>query len=438
MASYQDIIGKLYEIAPSFQSVGRAAFHPGTDSMVRFMEHCGNPHERWDSIHVAGTNGKGSVSHLLASLLSCGRMRMKVGLYTSPHLIDFRERMRIVYLDEQGNARCEMISEEEVVRFWEENQDYILAQRPSFFEITTAMAFDWFARMDIDIAVVETGLGGRYDSTNVITPILSVITSIGLDHKNILGSSYREIAFEKGGIIKEGVPVAVGKVNNEALGVLRSIAIESDSPFADSSFESFIDPNEDMIVENMDLRSAVQRVNLRTVSASVMMLSELCGMDVIMEPEPLIHAAEITKLHGRWEKLSDYPEVICDIGHNEEALSYTMKQLEVAATGRKLHMILGMASDKDIKSAARYYPKDAFYYYTNAKGTRAMKSELLRKEVDSIRCEAGVSPEYSSSEYFNTVEEAVNRVMSIADSDDMVFIGGSSFVVAEALPLFLG
>ena len=438
MASYQDIIGKLYEIAPSFQSVGRAAFHPGTDSMVRFMEHCGNPHERWDSIHVAGTNGKGSVSHLLASLLSCGRMRMKVGLYTSPHLIDFRERMRIVYLDEQGNARCEMISEEEVVRFWEENQDYILAQRPSFFEITTAMAFDWFARMDIDIAVVETGLGGRYDSTNVITPILSVITSIGLDHQNILGSSYREIAFEKGGIIKEGVPVAVGKVNNEALGVLRSIAIESDSPFADSSFESFIDPNEDMIVENMDLRSAVQRVNLRTVSASVMMLSELCGMDVIMEPEPLIHAAEITKLHGRWEKLSDYPEVICDIGHNEEALSYTMKQLEVAAAGRKLHMILGMASDKDIKSAARYYPKDAFYYYTNAKGTRAMKSELLRKEVDSIRCEAGVSPEYSSSEYFNTVEEAVNRVMSIADSDDMVFIGGSSFVVAEALPLFLG
>ena len=438
MASDQDIIGKLYESAPAFQSVGRAAFHPGTDSMVRFMEHCGNPHERWDSIHVAGTNGKGSVSHLLASLLSCGRMRMKVGLYTSPHLIDFRERMRIVYLDEQGNARCEMISEEEVVRFWEENQDYILAQRPSFFEITTAMAFDWFARMDIDIAVVETGLGGRYDSTNVITPILSVITSIGLDHQNILGSSYREIAFEKGGIIKEGVPVAVGKVNNEALGVLRSIAIESDSPFADSSFESFIDPNEDMIVENMDLRSAVQRVNLRTVSASVMMLSELCGMDVIMEPEPLIHAAEITKLHGRWEKLSDYPEVICDIGHNEEALSYTMKQLEVAAAGRKLHMILGMASDKDIKSAARYYPKNAYYYYTNAKGTRAMKSELLRKEVDSIRCEAGVSPEYSSSEYFNTVEEAVNRVMSIADSDDMVFIGGSSFVVAEALPLFLG
>lgn len=438
MASYQDIIEKLYGIAPSFQSVGRTAFHPGIDTMLRFMEHCGNPHEKWDSIHVAGTNGKGSVSHMLASLLSCGRMRMKVGLYTSPHLLDFRERMRVISMDGDGNPRCEMISQEDVVCFWEQNQDYILAHRPSFFEITTAMAFDWFARMDIDIAVVETGLGGRYDSTNVITPILSVITSIGLDHQEILGSTYSEIAFEKGGIIKEGVPVAVGKVNKEALGVLRAIALESDSPFADSSFESFIDPNEDMIVENMDLRSAVQRVNLRTVSASVRMLSELYDMEVTMEPEPLIHAAKNTQLHGRWEKLSDYPEVICDIGHNEEALSYTMRQLEETASGRKLHMIIGMAADKDIKAAARHYPKNAYYYYTNAKGSRAMKSELLRQEVDSIRNESEVSPEYTSSEYFSTVEDAVNRVMSIAESDDIVFIGGSSFVVAEALPLFLG
>ena len=445
---YSRKIEELNNIAPSFQKIGKGAYHPGLETMLDFMTFLGEPHLCFRSVHVAGTNGKGSVSHLLASLLAFSSPGMRVGLYTSPHLADFRERIKIVEVGDGNNTFSE-ISKEEVVEFLDRCDVFIKNHNPSFFEITTAMAFDFFAHSDIDIAIVETGLGGRIDSTNVITPELSIITSIGMDHINILGDTLSQIAAEKGGIIKPGVPVVTGQLPAEAADVIERIAAEKKSGLYSYStnydlargacrneVSKFVDkyfPEVDF--DKMDLHSDAQKINVPSVLIAYSILSKKGFVPEKPEISALMNAARTTGMRGRWERLSSNPLIICDIGHNFEALTISMAQLEREASGRNLYMILGMCEDKDIDKVRILYPLNAHYCYTNAQGPRAMRASELMNIVDGSRRDRGANPKFMDSAVKDTVADAVNYVLGKVGSDDVVYIGGSSFVVAEAIPV---
>ncbi|MCD8194250.1 MAG: bifunctional folylpolyglutamate synthase/dihydrofolate synthase [Tannerellaceae bacterium] len=429
--TYEETLNYLYTSTPVFQQVGDAAYKPGLDTSITLDNLLGNPHQAYKTIHIAGTNGKGSVSHLLAAILQ--QSGYKVGLYTSPHLVDFRERIRV-------NGK--MISQEYVVEFVEKYRSSFEPLHPSFFELTSTMAFDYFRHEQVDFAIIETGLGGRLDSTNIITPIFSIITNVNMDHMQYLGDTIEKITYEKAGIMKPGVPVIVGEVYYENEVVLfEELAEIKGSPLyfacnSDLLQESFLMDNDEWNLSSDDfgqlfgqLSGLAQIRNAKTVLAALRLLE---NMDIAIPRkavrEGFEHVVELTGLRGRWETVNENPKVICDTGHNGAAWVYIEEHLKkIMKRYRNLHMVIGMANDKDIETILSYMPQQAMYYFTQASIPRALPAGELA---------ARGAMQGLSGMVLDTVAEAVQRALESAKENDLVFIGGSTFVVAEALPLF--
>ena len=454
---YSEMIEKLFVRFPSFQKVGASAYKPGIANMEFVDQLMGHPHRNYKIIHVAGTNGKGSVSNMLASVLAaCG---MRVGLYTSPHILDFRERMRVV---DASGARC--VPKQDVWNFmhrWSETFDNL---NLSFFEITTIMALQWFADENVDVVVLETGLGGRLDSTNIVTPVLSIITNIGLDHCDMLGDTLPEIAYEKAGIIKSEVPVVVGESHPETDPVFERkvlytnlslpsfmgnrTAIMSLLTFADKVEPSMWSEHEHVLAE-MDLQGEYQRKNLRTVLAALSVLETSCGIAELKQErtvlkEAIIHAAVNTGFRGRWEKLSDNPLMICDIGHNAHGLRHNFAQLVSMRNEGKcteLIIVYGSVADKDVDSVLHLMPENTVYIFTQAHGKRALAAQTIYDKYAGFCSETGRA--FENVYVKNTVAEAVELAkelaseMQVADnaSRPLIYIGGSTYVVSEAVTL---
>lgn len=455
--AYNEMLGNLFVRFPSFQNAGAGAYKPGIANMEFFDQLAGHPHRQYKIIHIAGTNGKGSVSNMLASVLAS--QGLKVGLYTSPHILDFRERMRIV---QDGTST--LISKEYVWDFihrWQDTFDHL---DMSFFEITTAMALDWFAAQKADVVVLETGLGGRLDSTNIVTPVLSVITNIGLDHCDLLGDTLPEIAFEKAGIIKPKVPVVIGESHPETDPVFERKVLYSNLPepefmgsrtaimslltFADKTSPALWEESDDILAE-MDLQGEYQRKNLRTALAALDVLASGSQLRLTGSRmrDAIIHTAERTDFHGRWEKLSDDPYVICDIGHNEHGLKYNFAQLEkMKAEGKCSHLVMlyGSVADKDVDAVIHLMPEDAVYVFTQAQGKRALPAEEVRGRYLSYCAETGrPAPEvHCCGTVVEAVELAFRLASSIKESDPdaqpLVYIGGSTYIVSEAVAMLKG
>lgn len=466
--NYQEMIQRLFQRFPSFQKSGASAYKPGIANMEFADQLMGHPHRKYKIIHVAGTNGKGSVSNMLTSVLaSSGK---KVGLYTSPHILDFRERMRVV---QEGQPPM-LISQREVWDFvckWQDTFDHI---DMSFFEITTMMALDWFGAQQVDVVVLETGLGGRLDSTNIVSPALCVITNIGLDHCDMLGETLPEIAFEKAGIIKPNVPVVVGESHPDIDAVFERKVLYTNLPepmfmgnrtammsllvFADKVSPSLWD-DRDEILAGMDLRGDYQRKNLRTVLAALDVISgpmkPLGEIGLENVKEAIMATALRTGFHGRWEKVSDDPCVICDIGHNEHGLKYNFAQLEnMKREGRcsDLIIVYGSVADKDVDAVLHLMPSDATYIFTQAQGKRALPAQEAcdrylafcaecGREVQQGRdrdvqgCRVYVEPDVRSA-VAKAVAIAQNAGVSQGPSEDhrpLIYIGGSTYVVSEAM-----
>ena len=451
--AYESMIGELFCRFPSFQKVGAGAYKPGIGNMEFADQLMGHPHRKYNIIHVAGTNGKGSVSNMLASVLSASGL--KAGLYTSPHILDFRERMRVV-----KNGSYELVSKEYVwgfVRQWKETFDHL---DMSFFEITTLMALNWFADQEVDVVVLETGLGGRLDSTNIVTPVLSVITNIGLDHCDMLGGTLPEIAFEKAGIIKPKVPVVIGESHPETDQVFERKVLYTNLPetvfmgnrsmimslltFADKVEPTMWDEHEDLLAE-MDLKGEYQRKNLRTVMAALDVYRGIAPQDL---PEwacvrkAIADTAARTGFGGRWQKISDEPMTICDIGHNEHGLRYNFAQLErMKAEGEctELIVVYGSVADKDVDSVIHLMPEDAVYVFTQAQGKRALAAESICDRYVAFCKENGLSPKgiYCSGTVVDAVSAAYRLAASVSEAGGrpLVYIGGSTYVVSEAVAM---
>jgi dihydrofolate synthase / folylpolyglutamate synthase len=424
--SYPETLTYLYENLPVFHRVGSAAYKKDIRNTVILCEILGNPQRKFKSIHVAGTNGKGSSSHMLASVLqTCGYV---TGLYTSPHLKDFTERVKI-------NGR--EIEQQFVVDFVNRIKPLIDEIQPSFFEITVAMAFDYFARRNVDVAVVEVGLGGRLDSTNVITPELSLITNIGWDHKDLLGDTLEKIAIEKAGIIKAGKPVVVSERQAGPDDIFIARAAECRSPvyFASDDFfltERFVDGKMlfevrhkgDIIFRDLyiPLQGYYQKKNLTGVlKAAEVLDNDNWGITAEGLREGLCKVVEQTGLKGRWQKLGDRPLIVCDTGHNVDGIREVVNQIR-AQTFEKLHIVFGIVRDKDPDEVLEVLPKDAFYYFCEARIPRAMSAQHL---ADNARAKGlhGV--------VVSDVNAALRAAKSNASGNDMIFIGGSTYVVAE-------
>lgn len=461
-AAYERMLGKLFVRFPSFQNVGAGAYKPGLDRMEFFDSLAGHPHRKYRTMHIAGTNGKGSVANMLASVLSASGQ--KVGLYTSPHILDFRERIRTVTEDGPSGTAVELISKEYVwdyVKKWGETFDHL---EMSFFEITTAMAFSWFADCGVDVAVIETGLGGRLDSTNIITPQLSVITNIGLDHCDILGSTLPEIAFEKAGIIKPEVPVVIGESSPETDPVFERKVLYTNLPspvfmgdrsrimslltFADKEEPSLWEDHAG-ILEEMDLRGDYQAKNLRTVLAALDVLELRLSGDKVRDA--IVHTAGRTGFHGRWEKLSDDPYIICDIGHNAHGLKYNFRQLDrMLSDGgcSSLIIIYGSVSDKDYEAVFPLMPENAAYVFTCASSRRALPAGTLKDKYLEFCIREGRPFEnvYCAPTVAEAVDMALDLYRRLQDGKGsgrpapepvkpLVYIGGSTYVVAEAVSI---
>lgn len=428
--TYKETVDYLFSMLPAYHRVGKPAYKGNLDNTLLLDSYFGHPHQRFRSVHIAGTNGKGSVSHMTASVLQEAGYR--TGLYTSPHLKDFRERIRV---------NGEMIPEREVVCFVEQHDGLIRSIKPSFFELTVAMAFDWFARTGVDAAVIEVGMGGRLDSTNIITPVLSVITNIGHDHMEFLGDTLEAVAGEKAGIIKEGVPVVIGETQAETRDVFLKRAEEMHAPiiFADSRFScnlGEIFSNSSMrqyaltsLNDGITLRGETplgglaQQRNLQTAAAVTESLSEAFGLSRDHFIRGVRGVVENTGLMGRWQVLSRLPLTVCDTGHNREGLEYVMRQV-METPKENLHMVIGFVNDKDLSSVLPLFPKNATYYFTRASVPRALDENLLMAAAGGYGL---------SGRAFHTVKEAVEAARTAAGPRDMIFIGGSTFVVADAL-----
>ena len=450
---YEEMLGKLFVRFPSFQKVGAGAYKPGIANMEFADQLMGHPHRKYKIIHVAGTNGKGSTSNMITSALAS--MGYKVGLYTSPHILDFRERMRVVefVISSEDEDRVEKstyryISKQEVwdfVQQWNDTFDHL---DMSFFEITTLMALDWFAKQEVDYVVLETGLGGRLDSTNIVTPVLSVITNIGLDHCDMLGETLPEIAFEKAGIIKPCVPVVVGESHPETDEVFERKVLYTNLPepsfmgnrnaimslltFADKTEPALWDKHEEILAD-MDLKGEYQRKNLRTALAALGVLLKTPGAGVA---DAIIHTAERTGFRGRWEKFSDEPYMICDIGHNEHGLKDNFSQLaKMKQSGEvsKLIIVYGSVADKDVDAVIHLMPEDATYIFTQASGKRALAASVICEKYKAF-CE---SVGRLSGDVFccESVASAMAKAeeMAMAVPGSLVYVGGSTYVVSEAV-----
>jgi dihydrofolate synthase/folylpolyglutamate synthase len=428
---YKETIQYLYDALPVFHRIGKAAYKANLDNSISLDVYFGYPHKKYKTVHVAGTNGKGSVSHIIASVLhSAG---YKTGLYTSPHLFDFRERIKI-------NGR--EIPERDVIDFVETNKSFIECLRPSFFEIASSMAFWYFAKEQVDVAVIETGLGGRLDSTNIITPEIGVITNIGFDHTEFLGDSLGKIAYEKAGIIKPRVPVVIGEKHEQTAGIFIAKARESNAPvfFAEDcisvlSSESkpgkqafvFASRNKELFDDSqftasLDLEGNYQRKNIVTALVSLALLKKQSfTISSAAEQTGLANAALNTGLKGRWQVLKRNPAIICDTGHNAHGLRCTMKQLKEQDCDR-LYFVLGVVGDKDLDGIIPLLPENACYFFTQASIPRAMDAKILAEKCTK----AGLS-----GEIILTVGEAVRKAVEKASANDLIFIGGSTYVVAE-------
>lgn len=426
---YQQTLEYLYSRLPMFTRVGAVAYKKDLHNTIVLCEQLGNPQNKFKSIHIGGTNGKGSTSHMLSSILQ--QAGYKTGLYTSPHLIDFRERIRI---------NGEMISKEFVVAFTEETKTIVDEISPSFFEVTVAMAFSYFAENTVDIAVIEVGLGGRLDSTNIITPKLSIITNISLDHTNILGNTIEAIALEKAGIIKEHVPVIVGEYTPETAEIFnrKANSLESDITYADKSLNiskaTFDTEKLNISVSNksgviypdleLDLSGSYQLKNVLSVLEAVRVLRETgYVIDDSHVYSGLKHVKELTGLQGRWSVIGQNPLIICDTGHNEAGIREVVNNLE-RLQYQNLHIVLGMVKDKDITSVLNQLPKNATYYFCSPKLERALPAEELIK-LAALQNLAGKS--------YPSVSKALEDAKANASTTDVIFVGGSTFVVAEVL-----
>ena len=425
--TYQETLDYLFNALPMFQRIGKSAYKANLDNTLALCFRLGNPQHAFKSIHVAGTNGKGSTSHALASILQ--EAGYKVGLYTSPHLKSFTERIKI-----NGKE----IEEGAVVDFVKTHQHFLEEIKPSFFEMTVAMAFDHFAAQKVDYAVIEVGLGGRLDSTNVITPMLSLITNIGYDHMQFLGNTLPSIAREKAGIIKPGVPVVVSETHPETNAVFEEVAIALQAPlyFADqirfvmqvegkpedTFSEYIINGVEGNINYCMDLRGNYQKKNLGGILMAVELLTDkVPGLTREVIKRGLGHIVRNTGLKGRWQKLGEKPLVYCDTGHNAEGIKMIVDQLK-SIPHRRLFMILGMSNDKDVSPVLSLLPQAASYIFCEAKLPRAMSAEALQAQAALHGLEGRVIAD---------VNKALDQVLEEARKDDLVFVGGSTFVVAE-------
>lgn len=425
--TYQETVDYLFTRLPMFSRIGAAAIKKDLTNTIRLCESIGNPHRNFRSIHIAGTNGKGSTTHMLAAILQTAGY--KTGLYTSPHLFDFRERIRV-----DGQV-CD---KEFVVDFTEKIRPLIEEIEPSFFEITVAMAFEYFSRKQVDVAVIEVGLGGRLDSTNIITPELSIITNIGMDHTQLLGDTPAKIAFEKAGIIKPGVPVVIGQSTPETRPVFIQQAGEKQAPIVFVEDERYVDEfsfehnhllvvidekqKDEKPVFELDLKGLYQATNLLTVLEAVHQL-RLQGWTIeqAQVKQALQQVKKLTGLRGRWEQLRAKPRVIADVAHNEDGIKMLVEQLEFE-TFQHLHIIIGMVKDKDVDSVLRLLPAYAKYYFTRADIPRAMDEQELQQKALA----AGLK-----GDHFSDVNTALKQVLSQAKDEDLVLVCGSVFLVAE-------
>ncbi|MGL4853101.1 MAG: bifunctional folylpolyglutamate synthase/dihydrofolate synthase [Phocaeicola sp.] len=423
--NYQETVDYLFQSVPMFQQVGKAAYKEGLSNTHRLDAHFNHPHRKFQTIHVAGTNGKGSCSHTLAAILQAAGY--KTGLYTSPHLIDFRERIRI---------NGEVVPESFVVDFVEKHRSFFEPLSCSFFELTTAMAFHYFAQEEVDVAIIEVGLGGRLDCTNIIQPRLSIITNISLDHTQFLGTTLAQIASEKGGIIKEGIPVVIGESTPETKPIFIDLAEKVGAPLYFAQEEKLIE----RIAYNSDgtpiyqtqeypnlmgeLRGIYQQKNTQTVLSAICRLKEQ-GFHLTEEQVRMgfANVCKLTGLMGRWQQVESHPTTVCDTGHNEAGMGYIVEQLKQQEY-KQLHIVLGMVSDKDVERVVGMMPKEAIYYFTQADIPRALPAEEL-KEVAEKHGLVG--------KCYSNVPAAYLDARKQANKMDFIFIGGSSFIVADFL-----
>ncbi|QGY46319.1 bifunctional folylpolyglutamate synthase/dihydrofolate synthase [Maribellus comscasis] len=429
---YTETLNYLYTMLPMYQRTGPAAYKDNLDNTILLDNYYENPHEKFRTIHVAGTNGKGSVSHMLAAVFQ--KAGYKTGLYTSPHLKDFRERIRINGV---------MIPKNEIVQ-WVENfriNNELWKIEPSFFELTVALAFDYFARGKVDIAIVEVGLGGRLDSTNIIRPEVSVITNIGLDHVALLGDSIEKIAAEKGGIIKPGVPVVVGKKQKETGPVFMDIATKTGSEifFADQEYKipysmqdlsgkqvMKVEKNGGMFFEQLklDLLGLYQLENLPAVLKTIELMQQkgwLLSDENILDG--LSDAAQLTGLMGRWQIIGANPKMVCDTAHNADGISQIVRQIEQTPF-ENLHIVFGMVNDKEPEKVLSLLPQNATFYFTKANIPRALDEKVLKAKALKFGFKG---------ESYSSVFEALNQAQKKAGENDLIYVGGSTFVVAEIL-----
>ncbi len=424
--TYEDYLKIIFNALPMYQRQGKAAYKSDIECTLRIDEYFDHPHWHWSSIHVAGTNGKGSVSHILASVLQ--EAGYKTGLYTSPHLKDFRERIRV-----SGH----MISKDYVLSFMDKHFGFFKSQEASFFEMTVALAFEYFKDEKIDVAIVEAGMGGRLDSTNIITPLVSVITNIGYDHTAFLGNSLRDIAKEKAGIIKKGIPVVLGSNQPEVKTIVKSTADEKNALFVlasqkynitklgedeGCSYWSVKKGAESFVLQS-DLKGNYQHENIVTALATLGELRTLEKLNTLAIRQGIANVIENTGLEGRWQKLASNPDVYCDVAHNKEGLEVVMKQLKSVSKSR-IYFVLGVVSDKILEGILPLFPRDAYYFFTQAKIPRALPAMELAKKAACFGLQGEVC---------NDVNKSYQKAKNRATPDDTIFIGGSTFTVAEVL-----
>ena len=396
----------MYSKLPMYQNIGQSAYKSNLNNIISICNHLNNPHNNFKSIHVGGTNGKGSCSHMLSSILQ--EAGLKVGLYTSPHLLDFRERVKI---------NGEMISKGSVSKFMIENFDFFESSNVSFFEMTVGLAFNYFNQNNVDIAIIEVGMGGRLDSTNIINPILSLITNISIDHTKFLGSNVFDIAKEKAGIIKKNIPVIIGETQPEIKQIFIDIADSknSDIVFADEfNYNNFY----------CDLNGNYQSKNIKAVLKSIEILKERSLKINNNHIETgLKNVLKNTGLMGRWQILNKNPMIICDTAHNEAALQEVISQIK-SLDYLNLHLIIGFTNDKNLNKIAKLFPEDSKYYFVQPNIERARKSKEVRDIFKSNN---------RYGDHFESIKETISYVKGISNKNDLIFIGGSTFVVAEAL-----
>jgi dihydrofolate synthase/folylpolyglutamate synthase len=430
--NYKETVGYLYSKLPMYQRDGKAAYKASLDNTVKLDKYFKSPHKKYMTIHVGGTNGKGSVCHMLTSVLQ--NAGYKTGLYTSPHLIDFRERIKV---------NSQLISEDYIIKFVEKHNSFFESIQPSFFEMSVFLAFEYFADMKVDIAIIEVGLGGRLDSTNIINPILSVITNIGHDHMEFLGDTLDEIAYEKAGIIKKSVPVIIGESDSQTDNIFIKTAKQKSSPlyFADKKYstgDSLLSAD-DMQVFNIekenktyypnlktDLLGIYQKKNILTALACIDFLKdngfEIANIDIY---NGLKRVITNTGFYGRWQIIKKEPLIICDNAHNLEGFKSVISQIK-NTTYKNLHLVIGFVKEKRIEDFLEIFPERAVYYFTRPDVPRGLDEEIILKKSKAFNLNGTA---------YKSVKKAYNAAISSADKDDMIFIGGSTYVVADFLML---